>query len=109
MLISFYTLTFIIFSLQILNAGKHLCIENPFVLTFEDGKRLFDIAEQFQSVIHVQHTALLSTAHHVLKKWIEEKLSNGVKVKTLEIGFMGNVLPKSWGTLPFTGITRLHM
>eukprot|EP01138_Halocafeteria_seosinensis_P002367 gb/GECG01002424.1/.p1 GENE.gb/GECG01002424.1/~~gb/GECG01002424.1/.p1 ORF type:complete len:303 (+),score=31.84 gb/GECG01002424.1/:1-909(+) len=94
---------------QTLEAGKHLCIENPFVLNVQEGRTLFKIADEMQSVVHVQHIDTLSTAHQLLKSTIADKFSKGVRLRQLEIGYTGGVLPKSWGTLPFTGISRLHI
>lgn len=94
--------------LQALEAGKHVCIENPLALDAVEARNLYDLADKVDRTLHVQHIELLSFQHQVLREKIDAKCFTGARVKSVEVRASGPVLPASAGPLPFSGISRLH-
>lgn len=57
---------------QALEAGKHVLVEKPLVLSVEEGEVLCALAKEKQKMLMVDHTYLYTPAIRALKKLIQE-------------------------------------
>ena len=59
--------------MQVLNSGKHLYVEKPLTLNFEEAKTMTDFANKKNLILQVGHLMIYHPAFRLLKKFIKEK------------------------------------
>ncbi|XP_069816429.1 biliverdin reductase A isoform X2 [Dendropsophus ebraccatus] len=86
-----------------LEAGKHVLVEYPMVLSAQAAHELFQLAEQKGKVLHVEHIELLTEEFKQLKKEVADKeLVEGI------LHFTGGPLDEQKSGFPsFSGIARI--
>ncbi|KAM9165704.1 biliverdin reductase A isoform 1-T1 [Pangshura tecta] len=86
-----------------LEAGKHVLVEYPMVLSASTARELWDMAEQKGKILHVEHIELLTEEYKQLKKEVAGKeLVKGT------LHFTGGALDEERSGFPaFSGIARL--
>ncbi|XP_010580107.1 PREDICTED: biliverdin reductase A isoform X1 [Haliaeetus leucocephalus] len=86
-----------------LEAGKHVLVEYPMALSAKAAHELWEMAQQKDKVLHVEHIELLTEEYKQLKKEVAGKdLVKGT------LHFTGSVLDESKTGFPaFSGIARL--
>ncbi|XP_075601434.1 biliverdin reductase A isoform X5 [Balearica regulorum gibbericeps] len=86
-----------------LEAGKHVLVEYPMALSAKAAHELWEMAEQKDKVLHVEHIELLTEEYKQLKKEVAGKdLVKGT------LHFTGSVLDENKTGFPaFSGIARL--
>ncbi|XP_017677595.1 PREDICTED: biliverdin reductase A isoform X2 [Lepidothrix coronata] len=86
-----------------LEAGKHVLVEYPMALSAKAAHELWEMAEQKDKVLHVEHIELLTEEYKQLKKEVAGKdLVKGT------LHFTGSVLDENKSGFPaFSGIARL--
>ncbi|NXA52532.1 BIEA reductase, partial [Nothocercus julius] len=86
-----------------LEAGKHVLVEYPMALSAKAAHELWEMAEQKDKVLHVEHIELLTEEYKQLKNEVAGKdLVKGT------LHFTGHVLDEKQAGFPaFSGIARL--
>ncbi|TRY89281.1 hypothetical protein DNTS_014790 [Danionella cerebrum] len=87
---------------KFLEAGKHVCVEYPMILSYSSALDLFNLAQQKGLVLHEEHIELLTPDFKQLKKDISGKI---LEKGTLH--FTGGSLKADSGFPAFSGLSRL--
>ncbi len=64
--------------MQVLNSGKHLYVEKPLTLNFEEAKTMTDFANKKNLILQVGHLMIYHPAFRLLKKFIKEKFFGNI-------------------------------
>ncbi|KAK3567879.1 hypothetical protein QTP86_027326 [Hemibagrus guttatus] len=87
---------------RFLEAGKHVCVEYPMVLSYNVATDLMDQAKQKGLVLHEEHIELVTPSFKQLKKDVA-----GKQLEEGSLHFTGGPIRSGSGFLAFSGIARL--
>ncbi len=88
---------------QALLAGKHVLVEKPLSLLYEESKKLVDLAKKKKRVLMVGHTFLFNPAVRMLKEYIRKGSLGEIyylHATRTHLGLIRNDVNASWDLVP---------